>query len=116
LDYPDKESLEYSIAALADTGVKVMITELDIRTRARGYRGADIGRINRQSTSDSNADAEQTSKGSLKNTPIFSRYSLSTRRISRVSPFGAFMTELHGSGALPCCLTGTISLNRLSTP
>jgi endo-1,4-beta-xylanase len=62
LTHPSAEGLEYAITSLAAAGVKVMVTELDIRTRTRGYRGADISRINRQSTRDSNADAAETQK------------------------------------------------------
>jgi endo-1,4-beta-xylanase len=91
LDYPDKESLEYSIAALADTGVKVMITELDIRTRTRRYRGADIGRINRQNTSDSNADAERTQQRlAQKYAELFSVFVKHKKDISRVTFWGVY--------------------------
>jgi len=91
LDYPDKESLDGSITALAETGVKVMITELDIRTRARGYRGADIGRINRQSTSDSNADAEQTQQRlAQKYAELFSVFVKHKKDISRVTFWGVY--------------------------
>jgi len=91
LDYPDKESLEYSIAALAATGVKVMITELDIRTRTRGYRGADISRINRQSTSDSNAaDDETQQKLAQKYTELFSVFLKHKNDISRVTFWGVY--------------------------
>lgn len=91
LDYPDKESLEYSIAALAATGVKVMITELDIRTRTRGYRGADISRINRQSTSDSNAaDDETQQKLAQKYAELFSVFLKHKNDISRVTFWGVY--------------------------
>jgi endo-1,4-beta-xylanase len=62
LTYPGVESLEHAITSLAATGVKVMITELDIRTRARGYRGADVGRVTRQGTSDPDAEAAETQR------------------------------------------------------
>jgi endo-1,4-beta-xylanase len=91
LDYPDKESLDESITALADTGIKVMVTELDIRTRARGYRGADIGRVNRRSTSDSNADAEQTQqKLAQKYAELFSVFVKHKKDISRVTFWGVY--------------------------
>jgi len=91
LDYPDKESLEYSITALAATGVKVMITELDIRTRTRGYRGADISRINRQSTSDSNAvDDETQQKLAQKYAELFSVFLKHKNDISRVTFWGVY--------------------------
>jgi len=91
LDYPDKESLEYSITALAATGVKVMITELDIRTRTWGYRGADISRINRQSTTDSNAaDDETQQKLAQKYAELFSVFLKHKNDISRVTFWGVY--------------------------
>jgi len=91
LDYPEKESLEYSIAALAQTGVKVMITELDIRTRTRGYRGADVSRINGQSTSDPNAEAEQTQQRlAQKYAELFSVFVKYKKDISRVTFWGVY--------------------------
>ncbi len=60
LTYPSVEGLEYAITSLATIGVKVMITELDIRTQTRGYRGADIGRVNRAGTDDPTAAAIRT--------------------------------------------------------
>jgi endo-1,4-beta-xylanase len=91
LDYPEKESIAYSIAALADTDVKVMITELDIRTRTRGYRGADIDRINRQSTSDSNAEVEQTQQRlAQKYAELFSVFIKHKKDISRVTFWGVY--------------------------
>jgi len=46
LDYPDAEQLQESIDLLAETGVKVSITELDIGVlpRASEYHGADVSR------------------------------------------------------------------------
>ncbi len=91
LDYPDKESLEYSIAALAATGVKVMITELDIRTRTRGYRGADISRINRQDTNDPNAMADQTQERlAQKYAELFSIFVKYKKDITRVTFWGVY--------------------------
>jgi len=91
LDYPDKESLEYGIAALAATGVKVMITELDIRTRSRGYRGADISRVNRRSTSDSDAENEETQqKLAQKYAELFSVFVKHKNDISRVTFWGVY--------------------------
>ena len=62
LTHPSVEGLEYAITSLAATGVKVMVTELDIRTQSRGYRGADISRVSRASTSDSDAASAETQK------------------------------------------------------
>jgi endo-1,4-beta-xylanase len=91
LDYPEKESLEYSITALAQTGVKVMITELDIRTRTRGYRGADISRINRQGTDDPNAAAAQTQeKLAQKYAELFSVFVKHKKDITRVTFWGVY--------------------------
>jgi endo-1,4-beta-xylanase len=91
LDYPDKESLEYGITALAATGVKVMITELDIRTRTWGYRGADISRINRQSTTDSGAaDDETQQKLAQKYAELFSVFLKHKNDIYRVTFWGVY--------------------------
>jgi len=91
LSYPSIEGLEYAITSLADTGVKVMITELDIRTRTRGYRGADISRINRESTSDSNAENEQTQQRlAEKYAELFSVFVKHKKDISRVTFWGVY--------------------------
>lgn len=91
LDYPDKESLEYAITALAATGVKVMITELDIRTRSWGYRGADINRINRQSTTDSGAaDDETQQKLAQKYAELFSVFLKHKTDVNRVTFWGVY--------------------------
>jgi len=93
LDYPSKESLEYSITALAETGVKVMITELDIRTQKRGYRGADVGMVNRQTTSDSDAESEQTQqKLAQKYAELFSIFIKHKKVITRVTFWGVYDT------------------------
>jgi xylan 1,4-beta-xylosidase len=90
-DYPDKESLEYCINTLAAAGVKVMVTELDIRTRTRGYRGADISRVNRRSTSDSEADSEDTQrKLANKYAELFSVFVKHKNDISRVTFWGVY--------------------------
>jgi endo-1,4-beta-xylanase len=91
LDYPDRESLEYSINALAQAGVKVMITELDIRTRTRGYRGADISRINRQDTDDPNAMADQTQERlAQKYAELFSIFVKYKKDVTRVTFWGVY--------------------------
>ncbi len=91
LNYPDKKTLEYSIAALAATGVKVMITELDVRTQTRGYRGADISRINRESTSDSNAETQQVQqKLAQKYAELFAVFIKHKKDISRVTFWGVY--------------------------
>jgi endo-1,4-beta-xylanase len=70
---PSAEGLEYAVTSLTAAGVKVMTTEPDIRTRTRGYRGADVGRIYRWRTRDSNADTPETRKKlAEKSTEIFS--------------------------------------------
>jgi len=90
-DYPDKESLEYCIKSLAATGVKVMITELDIRTRTRGYRGADISRINRRATDDPNATADQTQERlAQKYAELFSIFVKHKKDITRVTFWGVY--------------------------
>ena len=91
LTYPSVEGLEYAITTLAAAGVKVMITELDIRTRARGYRGADISQVNRQSTEDQNAAAEETQKKlAEKYAEIFSILAKHKKDITRVTFWGVY--------------------------
>jgi endo-1,4-beta-xylanase len=91
LSHPSVEGLEYAITSLAATGVKVMITELDLRTRTRGYRGADIGRINRRSTSDSTAESAETQKKlAEKYAEIFSVLLKHKKDITRVTFWGVY--------------------------
>ena len=91
LTYPSAEGLEYAITSLAATGVKVVITELDIRTRRRGYRGADISRVSRQSTSDPNAAAAETQKQlTEKYAEIFSVLVKHRKDITRVTFWGIY--------------------------
>lgn len=91
LTYPEVEDLEYAINTLAATGVKVMVTELDVRTQTRGYRGADISRINRQSTDDPSATAEETQKKLAdKYAEIFSVLLKHHKDITRVTFWGVY--------------------------
>ena len=91
LTYPSVEGLEYAITTLAATGVKVMVTELDIRTQTRGYRGADISQVNRQSTSDPNAAAAETQKKLAdKYAEIFSVLLKHKKDITRVTFWGVY--------------------------
>ncbi len=91
LTHPSVEGLEYAITTLAATGVKVMITELDIRTRTRGYRGADIRRINRQSTSDPDATSTEIQKRlAEKYAEIFSVLLKHRKDIPRVTFWGVY--------------------------
>ncbi len=91
LDYPSKESLEYCISSLAATGVKVMMTELDIRTQTRGYRGADIRRVNRQDTADADAVSEEIQqKLADKYAELFSVFVKHRKDISRVTFWGVY--------------------------
>ncbi len=91
LSYPTVEALEYAITTLAATGVKVMVTELDVRTRTRGYRGADISRINREGTSDANAESEQTQQRlAEKYAELFSVFLKHKKDISRVTFWGVY--------------------------
>lgn len=91
LAHPSAKSLEYAIKTLAATGVKVMVTELDIRTRTRGYRGADIRRINRRSTGDSSADSAETQKKLAdKYAEIFSVLLKHRKDITRVTLWGIY--------------------------
>jgi len=89
LAHPSVEGLEYAITSLAATGVKVMVTELDIRTQTRGYRGADISRVSRHSTRDPNAAAAETQKKvAEKYGEIFSVLLKHKKDITRVTFWG----------------------------
>ncbi len=91
LDYPTRESLEYCISSLAATGVKVMVTELDIRTQASGYRGADINRVNRQDTADANDVSDETQQRLAdKYAELFSVFVKHRKDISRVTFWGVY--------------------------
>jgi GH35 family endo-1,4-beta-xylanase/enterochelin esterase-like enzyme len=91
LTNPSAAGLEYAITSLAACGIKVMITELDIRTQARGYRGADIARVNRESTSDPNASAAETQKKlAEKYAEIFSVLIKHQNEIARVTFWGVY--------------------------
>ncbi|HPC96757.1 MAG TPA: endo-1,4-beta-xylanase [Sedimentisphaerales bacterium] len=91
LTYPSVAGLEYAITNLAATGVKVMVTELDIRTQTRGPRGADISQVNRESTSDPTAAAAETQKKLAdKYVEIFSTLLKHKKDISRVTFWGVY--------------------------
>ena len=83
------EGLEYAITSLAAASVKVIVTELDMRTQTRGYRGADISRISRASTSDSDAASAETQKKlAEKYAEIFSVLLKHKKDIPRVTFWG----------------------------
>jgi len=89
LTHPSVEGLEYAITSLAAAGVKVMITELDIRTQSRGYRGADVSQVNRASTNDPTAAAAETQKKLAdKYAEIFSVLLKHKKDITRVTFWG----------------------------
>ncbi|MDH7599673.1 MAG: endo-1,4-beta-xylanase [Sedimentisphaerales bacterium] len=91
LTYPSVETLEYAITNLAATGVKVMVTELDIRTQTRGYRGADISMVSREGTADPNAAAAETQKKlAEKYAEIFSVLLKHSKSITRVTFWGVY--------------------------
>jgi len=91
LTHPSAEGLEYAITSLAATGVKVMVTELDLRTQTRGYRGADISRVSRFSTSDSTAASTETQKRLAdKYAEIFSVLVKHKKDITRVTFWGVY--------------------------
>jgi endo-1,4-beta-xylanase len=91
LTYPSAAGLDYALTSLAATGVKVMITELDIRTQTRGYRGADVGKVNRAGTSDANAaNAETQKKLADKYVEIFSVLLKHKKAIARVTFWGVY--------------------------
>jgi endo-1,4-beta-xylanase len=72
LTYPSVAGLEYAITNLSAAGVKVMITEMDIRTQARGYIGADITQVTRQN--DQSADSARPRKNWRTSTPNCSTF------------------------------------------
>jgi endo-1,4-beta-xylanase len=91
LTYPRAEGLEYALSSLAAAGVKVMITELDLRTQTRGYRGADVSKVNRASTNDANAAAAETQKKLAdKYVEIFSVLLKHKKDVSRVTFWGVY--------------------------
>ena len=91
LTWPKVEDIEYAINALAATGVKVMVTELDIRTQTRGPRGAEITQINRQTTADPDAvSAEVQQKLADKYAEIFSVLVKYKEKIHRVTFWGVY--------------------------
>jgi endo-1,4-beta-xylanase len=91
LTHPSVEGLEYAITSLAGAGVKVMITELDLRTQTRGYRGADISRVNRAGTNDPTAAAAETQKKLAdKYAEIFSVLLKHKKEITRVTFWGVY--------------------------
>ncbi len=91
LTWPSVEDLEYAIKTLSATGVKVMVTELDIRTRKRGPRGAEITQINRRTTTDPDADsAEVQQQLAEKYAEIFSVLVKHKDVIPRVTFWGVY--------------------------
>lgn len=93
LTWPSVDDLEYAIKTLTATGVKVMVTELDIRTRTRGPRGAEITQINRRTTDDPDAaTAEVQQKLADKYAEIFSVLVKHKEHIPRVTFWGVYDT------------------------
>jgi endo-1,4-beta-xylanase len=91
LTHPSVEALEYAITSLAATGVHVIVTELDIRTQTRGYRGADVSRVSRQSTRDPNAAAAEIQKKLAdKYAEIFSVLLKHKKDVTRVTFWGVY--------------------------
>ena len=91
LTHPSVEGLEYAITSLAAAGIKVMITELDLRTQTRGYRGADISRVSRASTNDPAAAAAETQKKlAAKYAEIFLVLLKHKKDITRVTFWGVY--------------------------
>jgi endo-1,4-beta-xylanase len=91
LTYPSAAGLEYAITSLAATGVKVMITELDLKTQTRAPRGADVSQVNRDSTKDANAATAETQKKLAdKYVEIFSVLLKHKKDISRVTFWGVY--------------------------
>jgi endo-1,4-beta-xylanase len=91
LTYPSAAGLDYAATSLAAAGVKVMITELDLRTQTRGYRGADVSKVNRAGTNDANAAAAETQKKLAdKYVEIFSVLLKHKKDVSRVTFWGVY--------------------------
>lgn len=91
LTYPSVAGLEYALTSLAATGVKVMITELDLKTQTRGPRGADISQVNRASTNDATAATAETQKKLAdKYTEIFAVLLKHKKDITRVTFWGVY--------------------------
>ncbi len=89
LTYPSVAGLEYAITNLAAAGVKVMITEMDIRTQARGYVGADITQVTRQN--DSTAQSEEIQKKLAdKYAELFTVLLKHKKDITRVTLWGVY--------------------------
>ena len=101
--YPQVEDLEYAITNLSALGVKVMVTELDIKTKRSGYRGADVSVMNRNATQDPEAKSQETQKLlSKKYAEIFSVLLKHKKDISRVTLWGVHdsMSWISGSPLL----------------
>jgi endo-1,4-beta-xylanase len=91
LTHPSADGLEYAITSLAAAGAKLMITELDIRTQTRGYRGADVSRVSRATTNDPAAAAAETQKKLAdKYAEIFSVLLKHKKDITRVTFWGVY--------------------------
>jgi endo-1,4-beta-xylanase len=91
LTYPRPENLEYAITTLAAAGMKVMITELDLRTQTRGYRGADVSKVTKGSTDDPAAAAAETQKKLAdKYAEIFRILLKHKKQITRVTFWGVY--------------------------
>jgi endo-1,4-beta-xylanase len=91
LTNPSVEGLAYAITSLAAAGVKVMVTELDIRTQSRRYRGADISQVSRASTNDPTAATAETQKKLAdKYAEIFSVLLKHKKDITRVTFWGVY--------------------------
>jgi len=89
--YPQAKDLEYAITSLAALGVKVMVTELDIKTQRRGYRGADVSRVNRHSTKDPQAASAETQKQlAEKYAEIFAVLLKHRNDVTRVTLWGVY--------------------------
>ncbi len=89
--YPQVEDLEYAITHLAALGVKVMVTELDIKTQRSGYMGADVSRVNRHSTNDPKAATAETQKQlAEKYAELFSVLLKHKKDVGRVTLWGVY--------------------------
>ncbi|MFA9391990.1 MAG: endo-1,4-beta-xylanase [Prolixibacteraceae bacterium] len=89
--YPNPEDLEYAIKSFAALGVKVMVTELDMKTKRSGYQGADISLMNHSATQDDQAYTPETQKMVAdKYAEIFNVILKYKKDISRVTLWGVY--------------------------
>ena len=115
LTYPSVAGLEYAITSLAATGVKVMITELDLKTQTRALAALMSVRSTGPAQRIRTPRPLRRRRSSPTSTPRSSPCCSSTRRTSAASRSGASMTRRPGSAARRCCSIGTTNPKRRSS-